>query len=216
MLNKVYLVGANGNMGKRYQAVLKWIRLPYKTRDLDHDEGIEGCDGVIIATPTYTHEALAEQYMHTYPVLCEKPIWTQRYNFYTRFSRDDEGMWRAKDFRDYSRLRMLNQYRHVLANAQQTRASNTYYNYYKHGGDGLIFDCINIYGNMKDFETSNVELKEESPVWGCCIDGKILDLADMDQAYVTEIFDWVRNPTGNLHYMCEAHHRAFQLLDQFQ
>jgi hypothetical protein len=111
---------------------------------------------------------------------------------------------------------MLNQYRHVLANAQQTRASNTYYNYYKHGGDGLIFDCINIYGNMKDFETSNVELKEESPVWGCCIDGKILDLADMDQAYVTEIFDWVRNPTGNLHYMCEAHHRAFQLLDQFQ
>jgi hypothetical protein len=216
MLSKIYLIGANGNMGQRYQAVMKSLRIPYKTCDVNHDEGIDGCDGVLIATPTYTHEGLIDRYLDKYPVLVEKPIWQLPYNFYTRFEYTND-LWRAKDFRDYSKLRMINQYEALVDDAPRTEQKEvTYYNYFRHGSDGLVWDTINIYGNMADFDRDSLELREDSPVWTCIIDGRKLNIADMDNAYIREIYDWVRNPRGNMQYFCRAHDRAFKLLEQFR
>lgn len=218
MLSKIYLVGANGNMGGRYKAILKYLRVPFKTCDMDHDQGIDGCDGILIATPTNTHEALVDRWVESYPVLCEKPIWTLPYNFYSRFEHLEDGSWACKTGMDYTKLRMLNQYQALLFDASGDKPSGrgVYYNYFKHGGDGLIFDTINIYGNMANFDVDSVELREDSPVWECQIDGYKLNLSDMDHAYIRTLYDWITDPRGNMQYACEAHHRAFRLLEQFK
>jgi hypothetical protein len=65
----------------------------------------------------------------------------------------------------------------------------TWYDYFRTGKDGLYWDCLQIIAFAKEeFFISNL-----SPVWKCRINGKDLNFADMDKAYVHFINDWMNN-----------------------
>ena len=66
-------------MGKRYQAILKHLDVPFICADVAQESGMnelaDMSDGIIIASPTETHFG----YIHKFhklgkPILCEKPL----------------------------------------------------------------------------------------------------------------------------------------------
>ena len=53
-----------------------------------------------------------------------------------------------------------------------------------------------------------VQLKNDSPIWDCWINGKDLNIADMDFAYIEMVKDWIKNPTNNHDYILKAHKKV--------
>lgn len=173
---KVLIVGSEGNMGGRYKAVLNYLKIPYcgidkKLKENSYDADISH---VIVATPTETHEeVLGSCYYLKVPFLCEKPI-----------TKDLKALGDLLKHWD-GRLSMVNQYFHLPYN--DSLRGPTYYNYFKHGTDGLGWDCIQLLGLAK----GSVELREDSPIWQCVINGQQMSLADMDQAYISMMEYWL-------------------------
>ena len=183
---KVLLLGSEGNMGKRYKAILDYLRIPFSCYDIKLfgllEEAAEGCDRAIIATPTNFH---AESILDVLcvlpgkPILCEKPI--------------DKNITVLKDLLERcaeakSDLRMVFQYRKVYKDDGMIGPSH--YDYFRHGDDSLLWDCIQIVGLAR----GTVKLSESSPVWSCAINGQMLKLNMMDWAYVEYISDWLKSP----------------------
>ena len=200
MLKKIFISGLSGNMGTRYALICKQeLGLEVFGMDNDHsfsqqatfvrDNGIEG---VIIATPTMTHldaVQIFDGYVNGIPILCEKPIAKCSVNC-----------------RQLTNVRMVNQYKYLV---KPDTVGKTSYNFYKTGNDGLLWDCINIVGLAK----GECEIKADSARWQCTINGHELKLADMEQAYVDMIQDWVQNPTGNMEYINSAHDKVIEMIE---
>lgn len=200
MLKSVFISGLNGNMGTRY-ALICAQELGLKVYGMDADHSFSqqatfvrdnNVDGVIIATPTNTHlDAIQifNAYKTGVPILCEKPIlkaaleWDQQFN-----------------------VRMVNQYKYLV---DSDTIGKTSYNFYKTGNDGLLWDCINIVG----LANTDVNIKADSPRWKCTINGQKLQLADMEQAYIDMIADWVKDPTPNIDYINMAHKKVVEILE---
>ena len=196
-MRPILLVGCMGSMGRRYQAILKHLEVPYigvdedtftiERFDKDHDY-----HSVIIATPTHTHATMIKIF-HRYgiPMLCEKPI----------SMKPDE----LKEILALEpNLRMVCQYKYLLSNTDCI--GHTHYNYFKTGGDGLAFDCISIIGLSNTF----AHIANDSPIWSCVINGTELSIKDMDNAYCKMIVDWISRPTPDLGFIDRAHRRVFE------
>jgi hypothetical protein len=197
----ILIVGANGNMGRRYQAVLRYLKRDFYC--VDKDEAVlkvfsvaQRAHGILIATPTATHA----DYLNLFaslgkPILCEKPF--------------TKNIAECRDLiaslkRQHCRASMVSQYKELLNPASK---GPSHYDYYRHGGDGLVWDCIQIVGLAK----GPVELKEESPVWNCQINGSKLNLAGMDTAYVQHISKWLRGETQSLDEILDFHEKTHDL-----
>ena len=113
------------------------------------------------------------------PILCEKPITTN----IEQLSEVIKECQAAK-----SDLRVVYQYK--KAYIDDFNHGPTHYNFYRHGGDGLQWDCIQIIGLARGLVT----LREDSPIWDCVINGQRLNIGDMDRAYVSYVADWLHNP----------------------
>lgn len=200
---KVYIYGCLGNMGKRYSAILEslghqWAGEDTSEDDLCGDEFIlQDADAVIVATPTNTHVGIIRSLKRCgKPILCEKPI--------TKDLAELETLIEELQLAG-TRLEMVSQYDHLKL--AQVSGKPTIYNYFKHGGDGIRWDCINIIKHANDL----VILREDSPVWQCQINGKRLSLADMDQAYVDMIERWLMDPRDDLNPILEAHRKVHEM-----
>jgi hypothetical protein len=179
---KVYIVGYNGNMARRYRAILEVLGHETTGEDLDRVdiEGWERADAFIVATPTPTHaEILLRLKGCGRPILCEKPLTKSMTQLETVLSE----LKRAG-----TRLQMVSQYDYLVDPAAE---GETAYDYFRHGADGLFWDCINIVKHAK----GAVLLAEKSPVWKCTINGQALNIRDMDTAYVQMIDHWLKDPT---------------------
>ena len=196
-MNRVLIIGSNGSMGKRYQAILKYLGVDHVCTDI-HDSiferthKFEHASHYIIATPTSTHEG----YIHTLrkyerPILCEKPL-----------SRDPKELDNIVNMtKDPIDLQMVNQYEHLLEGTISEGLlplnSKSFYNYFRTGGDGLLWDCIQIIGlhngDMKDLKINN-----DSPVWQSQINGHWLNFAHMDGSYVKMVDEWFSGRRFNL------------------
>jgi hypothetical protein len=177
MKTKVLVVGALGNMGKRYCSILSYLNIPFVEVDIGTKRFDPSCTHIILATPTSTHLDLIDQYsLMDSPILCEKPIIT--------------------DINEFERLEsilelnenvfMVNQYAYDNFSGAET-VGKTVYNYYKHGSDGKYWDCIQaIY-----LANGEVEISESSPVWRCIINGTGLSLSNMDYNYIKMIQDFL-------------------------
>jgi hypothetical protein len=178
------IVGAQGNMGQRYQAILRYLQLDSVGVDQNHSEkeilrAAMRSEGVIIATPTSTHVELSRLLLKAKkPVLCEKPI-TKNVAELKELMAQYEA--------EKVPYRMVYQYRMLL---NPDRIGGTFYDYFKHGSDGLIWDCLQIIGLGR----SDIRLKEKSPVWSCRINGQPLRLDHMDAAYIGYVQSWLRKP----------------------
>ena len=172
----ILIIGSEGSMGKRYQAILKHLSQPFEGWDPKH--GTAPChpekySRFIIASPTDTHlgwvKAL-DQYGK--PILCEKPL--------SKDLGEVEEILKCK-----SELTMMMQYTWLFDRYSFGHSS---YNYYQHGPDGLIWDCFQIIALARH----EVELKEDSPIWKCVINGKPIRRGDMDEAYVGFVSAWLK------------------------
>lgn len=191
-MKNVFISGIKGNMGSRYALICHALGLRvYGTDLVSFTEQATFCrkkniDGVIIATPTHTHIDAINIFGNqcNLPMLVEKPI----------------RIGRVRTMPDFN-VTMVNQYKYL---AKENSVGLTYYNYFKTGGDGLLWDCINIIGLAK----GEVSVKKESPFWRCMINGHRINIKDMDRAYFDMIKDWSRNPIGNRYYIELAHEKV--------
>lgn len=170
-------------MGRRYGAILSYLGKEWVGVDAEHNrhfikDAAKNSDGVIIATPTDTHASLIHLFIDCgKPLLCEKPI--------TKDMGELERL--AAEVRAHkTNLQMVHQYKELA----QPSIGWSYYNYWNHGKDGLIWDCIQIIALAR----SEISLQEDSPLWKCRINGKALNLADMDRAYIEMMKRWIRSP----------------------
>lgn len=197
----ILVLGHRGNMGRRYSHILDYLKVEWKGLDISNGpldnqtiyETADGCDGVIIATPTKYHLAhlnlLADLQV---PILCEKP-----------FSYELEDLKKTLLLyqENYTPLSMVLQYKELL---NDVAVGDSHYNYFKTGKDGLEFDCIQIIGLAK----GKVEIRNDSPVWDCVINGQRLHLSDMDQAYVWAVQRFLSRKYQNLKDIYEIHQRV--------
>lgn len=200
---RVLLVGAMGNMGKRYSVVLKYLGIDFYRRDkgvsdISDADVLAKVSHIIIATPTATHIPLIRQYMpYRKPILCEKPICKDPAEL-NRVMKECEG---------YGvHLSMVSQYSELV---QNTRIGWTYYNFFKHGDDSLVWDCIQIIGLAR----SGLDLADDSPIWKCRINGQSLSLADMDMAYVKFVEQWLKDPKSDHGKLLAWHLKTQEMAD---
>lgn len=197
----ILLVGADGNMGARYKAILRFLGKEFRGVDKNNsDDAImraaHASDGILIATPTATHTQLIRKFMHLKkPLMCEKPITKDMKEFRALMAELQE---RKTPFR------MVNQYR-MLAGA--SRMGRSFYDYFKHGSDGIYWDCLQIIGLAR----GEIRIAEDSPIWRCMINGKAITLSHMDAAYIAYLQEWFKTPAQDLSQIIEAHEKTAEL-----
>lgn len=203
---KIGIVGGLGNMGSRYASILRFIGHEPCLIDLEinNSNEHEQCDSFIIATPTEMHFDNLKQYSkYDKPILCEKPL--------TKSMKELELIAKM----NIKNLKMVTQYEYMegfiddpdLHKSLDSRGS--FYNYYRHGKDGLKWDCIQIIG----FAKNDVIIKNDSPIWKCRINGGALYIADMDYAYIQMIRSWIRDPQGDFEKIFNMHHKVENFIE---
>lgn len=212
---RVLVIGSDGSMGKRYQAILKHLNHEVVCADKEHSsldlvKRAIKCDRVIVATPTETHREILEAVLLAgKPTLCEKPISKSMLDV-------QEIVIFAKNYNPM--LALVMQYKYLVRGKQVDIHSDAFYkylrdtepnlyssyNYFRHGNDGLKWDCFQIIALAE----GPVALAEDSPVWECVINGISLSLADMDNAYVQMVREWVERPYSDVDKLYELHEKV--------
>lgn len=197
----ILLVGYRGNMGNRYGKILDYLGIKWDGVDID-DTYVkqrtlaEQASGILIASPTAAHINHLHRFAHMgKPVLCEKP-----------FSKDLTACAEVLDLYQKTRtpLSMVFQYAELMP--EEPTKGPSWYNYYKTGKDGLVWDCIQIIALSK----KPPELQARSPIWECTINGHRLSLGDMDEAYVKNVKRWLDGDYMNLRTIYDAHAKTAQ------
>lgn len=201
---RVLIIGANGNMASRYKAIFNHLGVSFDGIDIDTpDDGVQSAlclsDRFLIATPTDTHFHWITKCMpFKKPILCEKPV-TKDLNelgYVLEQCRIDGVPFRA--VYQYSML------------ARSEGSGDTCYNYFKHGNDGLYWDCMQITALSR----CTPALYETAPIWDCVINGERLNLSDMDRAYVEYIKLWLEKPNQDPIEVWNMHYKTHQLMKQ--
>lgn len=198
----IAIYGGNGNMGKRYEAVLRYLNRPFHIIDEHNkDEQLHSrVEGIIVATPTHTHfDVLMDVRKYDLPVLCEKP-----------FSKNLNEVATIVDAYEGRNLSMVYNYRHMGVDADRSGA--TIYNYFKHGTDGLAWDCIQLIG----LANREIHLYETSPMWECFINGQQLDISKIDGSYISMIQSWLGGAEQDLMNIYETHVKTSEYAEKFK
>jgi hypothetical protein len=181
----VLIVGAKGNMGNRYSVILRHLgRSPVRV-DLPWPAVVPDWRYAIVATPTDAHLESIYQLVSSTPdetqkrfVLIEKPV-----------TKSMSELYRIKDVLDKSNMQLncVNQYNYLPEVVRASKTGPSWYSYYKHGKDGLWWDCFQIMALAK----KEAWFDAKSPWWDCVINGERIDIKHMDLAYVEMISDWL-------------------------
>lgn len=197
----ILIIGSNGSMGLRYQAILKYLDKKFSCVDIQTTpekflQLAGSCHCAIIASPTPSHFKYLEIFSTLkVPVLCEKPL-SKNLGELTQIKEDfvsERGL----------NLTMMMQYKIFDSEAYQGVTS---YDYFRHGNDGLAWDCLQPIGLAR----WTVELKEESPIWKCSLNGRKLSLGDMDLAYVKFVSNWLSKPGDDIGRLYEIHQKVLE------
>lgn len=182
----ILLLGSEGSMGKRYQAIFNYLKLEYLPIDEKINsfnemiDAFQKCDRVLIATPTNSHISIIKMLLvhdNIRDILCEKPI--------AKSSKQVAEILNLFRFRS-CKFNMVFQYGEILANNGNPNQF-TSYDYFRTGNDGLYWDCLQIIA----LASGPIKLNNKSPYWKCEINDQDLDIASMDHAYLKFIKRWV-------------------------
>ncbi len=88
--------------------------------------------------------------------------------------------------------------------ASKDTIGKSFYNYFRHGNDGLAWDCLQIIGLAR----GAISLEECSPVWSCVINGRRVPLAAMDAAYIGYVQSWFKNPHQDMGLLQAIHEKT--------
>ena len=186
------------------------MRLNHTGIDIDHSRGDvrrilekEKISHVIIATPTHTHYGWLT-FLKDFDgirILCEKPITKNLGELLEIIG------WGLD-------LTMMYQYLHAKINATEKNPSSlTSYNFYNHGNDGLVWDCIQLIG-LADGEIS---LREDSPTWETRINGRKVYPGSINNSYVEFLNDWIYGDSAeeqSQEDLLELHEKAYKLQEK--
>lgn len=194
----ILVIGANGSMGTRYQAILKHLGAPFICVDIGsklEDIRDKTITGVIIASPTETHLSFIELFAALgVPILCEKPL-----------SKNKSELQQIKSIVEEHNVNLTMTMQYKMLD-QRDIDGDTEYNYFKHGNDGLSWDCIQIIGLAR----GQVFLREDSPIWKCTLNGNKLSIADMDQAYIDFVKHWLKEPGDDIDELIDIHEKVIK------
>lgn len=194
----VLIIGSEGSMGKRYQSILRFLGKSFMCVDLhnkntDYEYMHRRASGFIVATPTGTHHSIIKSLApNRKPILCEKPV--------TKSPAEFTDM-KVALMENKTPFRMMMQYEMLVG---KSRIGPTFYDYFRHGNDGLIWDCMQIIALAR----GKVELRENSPIWMCKINGQMLSLSHMDAAYIGYVQKWFNDPSQDLGYLTAIHQKV--------
>ncbi len=186
MKTRVGLFGYLGNMGSRYLSILKYLKIPYhefEANDTYDMMALGECSHFIIATNTASHSYLIKLLAaYGKPILCEKPI--------SLSSAEVKILLKIKGLK----LQMVNNYDYALdlsskTGVGQVLTTNTYYNYYNTGKDGLAHDCIQLF--ILNKPGNKLIINTESPVWHCEINGVYIRREYIDSSYLFMVNDFL-------------------------
>lgn len=181
---KLLLLGAEGSIGRRYKAIFNNYDYNYAPYDITtHKDKVEKyiqdkeITHILIATPTRTHLNylwLINDLRPDVKVLCEKPITT-----------DVKGL---EEFLKecHLDLTMVCNYAYV-EDLECTSLSDTSYNFYNSGNDGLAWDCIQLIALAK----GDISLSTQSPIWGAEINGYRVYKEGIDFSYCKMLEIWM-------------------------
>lgn len=172
----ILLLGSEGNIGKRYKAILRDLDIPFIGIDpkLHNEHFVKDTDfdKAIIAVPTEYHFALCNLMMDLgKPFLCEKPL----------SKNTDECKhlaFRAKT--EKANGFVVNNWQFVMPSE---KIKSIEYENYHTGSDGLAWDmCQLIYIAFKN--NSRLHIDTKNPVWSARINGEAISLRDVHWSYV--------------------------------
>lgn len=183
----VCVIGCDGNMGRRYMAILRMLEVEYAGVDLKPENRYYYSNlftHFIIATPTDTHAEILHWLMDERPgrhrILVEKPVCKDAKEVANLAKKAEEGG---------HKVYMVNQYAYRGYSSRggggygKTKTNLTLYDYYQSGSDGLAWDCIQLL-HMAEGE---IRLSNDSPVRACMINGRVYDSSHTDKLYVKMI-----------------------------
>lgn len=132
----ILLIGGNGSIGRRYQAILEYLEEPYIVHDfpfLVSECNWPDFDKAIIASPTNTHEHYCNLLSRmNKPFLCEKPL-----------SKDVEASRRISE--ECKNGFVVNNYAFVNTSVGFPPIPATIdYDFYNTGRDGLVWDVCQL------------------------------------------------------------------------
>lgn len=198
---KVLIKGSEGNMGTRYRLICESLGHEVYRWDLSRRPQGKDYDRIIIATPTSLHlKDIAYFLDEGLPILCEKPLCKS----VTKLS---EFLLENPEARDY--LQMVNQYAYYIKHGHYY-GNGSSYEYYRHGGDGLYWDCINIIG----MNEQHISIREDKTRYLCKINGYLLDRDDIDECYVSMIEDFLERPKPDIDYIVSSHLKVEAILNE--
>lgn len=174
------LIGADGNMGRRYRAIFNYLNEPFTPLEIGYTLPrlkllVKGVSHVVVASASNAHiDNLWDlsEVNCTVPILCEKPVVTLPEHLDSVLSYD-------------LNLYVVNQYQHLVP--EGVRVKNATYDYYNTGRDGIFWDCFQLFAIAEQ----NVTLRNKSPYWTCIFDQYHVPFALMDLAYIQMIRDFL-------------------------
>jgi hypothetical protein len=179
-MKNILIIGSEGSMGKRYQAILKFLGKNYYCEDIKLSGNLlyELYDGFIICTPTDTHaDIIKDIRCWDKPILCDKPI--------AKSSKEVTAIFDSCPNID---LDIMFQYRESIDNT--IRPNTSLYDYYRTGNDGLYWDCMQVIA-LHQGSHDSLTIRNTSPIWNCFLNGKRLSFADMDFYYINYLKKWI-------------------------
>lgn len=179
--HETLIIGSLGSMGTRYRAIMRYLDVNFASADVHNTEeqilaDAKLADQIVVCTPTENHfQWLKKIIPMGKPILCEKPITKNLKELEVILSL-------ANKFK--TPFNMTFQYSELVSPFLN---GDSYYNYFRSGKDGLIWDCLQIIALAK----GEAEISNSSPLWKCMINGQKLNLGDMDAAYLNFFRKWL-------------------------
>jgi len=200
-MQSLCIVGGNGNMGKRYQAICRFLGINHFVADPSTKTPIKDASHYLIATPTAMHLENILDIRDKYGglILCEKPFVTNV---------DELG--RLQEIP--ANVFMVNNYAFYPGLSDRLDGT-TLYSFYNSGPHGLAWDCI----QLLHLARSTVKLVGKSPIWKCQINGTKLNRETLDLAYVEMIRTFWQGSTKKLwgkKDIIDAHFKAARFEQQ--
>lgn len=182
----VLLLGGNGSIGKRYQAILRYLDEPFFVYDSPaYPHGIHEWefDRAIIATPTWNHGMYCRLLSQLKkPFLCEKPL-----------SMD---LKEAKELSETCDGFVVNNYQFAIQHLTEP-IKKISYDFFNTGKDGLIWDVCQLVQLAHKFK-AKLEVRKFSPFWNLQINFERLLYRYIEWSYASMIRSFLKNEIENL------------------
>ena len=197
---RIVVVGGNGSIGSRYVCILKILGHEVVVWDLPAAliDPIPEADKYIIATPTDTHFDWCKKLIEKNATfLCEKPL-----------SKNPE---ECQKLASYTNGFMVNNYRFLPKLWHIDHTPDIYYNYFKTGKDGLLWDCCQLIAL-----DPNAKLANNSALWRLWIDGEEIPYRDLENGYVGMIHTFLEDRCERLWDLRFAEHVTRLVIERIE